>query len=127
MEKLIKVKQEYGSLEKVMEFIGTQSPFEASIDYDHWEIRTDENGQMKQCVVVKKSKMHGAKAYFVDENTLKVNYVIPNKAMNAYFGKSQKARRNIFEIITGKIKGAALAGSQKKAFGEIVQSLNKIS
>lgn len=126
METSIKVKQEYCSLEKVMEFIGTQSPFETSVDYDHWELRTDTNGQMEQCVVIKKSKMHGAKAYFSDGNTLKVNYIIPNKMMNAYFGKSQKARRNILEIITGQIKGAVMAGSQKKAFDEIMKAFDKV-
>ena len=70
--------------------------------------------------------MHGAKAYFTKDNTLKVSYVIPNKAMNAYFGKSVKARKNILEIIGGKIKGAMLAGSQKKAFEEIVGSFDEI-
>ena len=126
MEKLIQIKEGFTSLEKVMEHIGSQSPFETSKDYDHWEIRTNANGQMEQCVVIKKSKMHGAKAYFTDNNTLKVSYVIPNKAMNAYFGKSVKARKNILEIISGKIKGAMLAGPQKKAFEEIVGSFDEI-
>lgn len=127
MEKLIKVKSEYSSLDKVLDFLKSESPYEVSKDYDHWELRTDNSGQMEQCVVMKKSGMHGAKAYFSNENTLKVDYIIPNKMMNAYFGKSQKAHRNILEIITGGIKNVALKGSQNKAFNEIVETLNKMT
>lgn len=127
MEKTIKVKQEYASLDKVIDFLKSESQFEISKDYDHWELRTDANGQMEQCLVMKKSNMHGAKAYFKDDNTLKIDYIIPNKVMNAYFGKSQKAHRNILEIITGGIKSVALAGAQKKAFEELTATFNRIS
>jgi hypothetical protein len=48
---------------------------------------------------------------------LKVSYIIPNKMMNAYFGKSQKKNiKTLFKIITGKIKDLVLSGSQKTAF-----------
>lgn len=127
MEKIIKVKEDYNSLEKLIDFLKTESPFDISKDYDHWDVRTDSNGQMEQCVVIKKSNMHGAKAYFEDENTLKIDYIIPNKMMNAYFGKSVKARKNIIEILAETIKNTALAGSQKKTFEEITNSFNKIS
>ena len=126
MEKTIKIKEQYSSLNKIEEFINAESPFEASKEYDHWELRTDAKGQMEQCVVIKKSNMHGAKAYLTGTNTLKVDYIIPNKIMNAYFGKSQKARKNILEIAAGTIKSTILAGSQKKAFEEIVQTFNNI-
>lgn len=127
MEKMIKVKSEYGSLDQLTNFLKTQSPYEISKEYDHWDLRTDANGQMEQCIVIKKSNMHGAKAYFSNENTLKVDYIIPNKMMNAYFGKSQKAHRNILEILAGGIKNTLLAGPQKKAFEEIVTSFNTIA
>lgn len=126
MEKTIKIKDHYTSLDKIKEFINTESPFEASKEYDHWELRTDAKGQMEQCVIVKKSNMHGAKVYLTGADTLKLDYIIPNKVMNAYFGKSQKARKNILEIAAGAIKSTILAGPQKKAFEEIVQTLNKI-
>ena len=77
-------------------------------------------------MVIKKSNMHGAKAYLSSGDTLKLDYIIPNKVMNAYFGKSQKARRNVLEMIAGSIKTTLLAGSQKKAFEEITHSFNKI-
>jgi hypothetical protein len=70
--------------------------------------------------------MHGMKAYLDKENTLQVSYLIPNKLMNAYFGKSQKRYKNILEIVAGKIKDIALAGSQKKAFNEMESVFNKI-
>jgi hypothetical protein len=82
---------------------------------------------MEQCLVVKKSSMHAVKLFFVNENTIKVSYIIPNKIMQAYFGKSVKARRNIIEIISGAIKQVILAGPQQKAFDELEQSINKIT
>ena len=38
--------------------------------------------------------------------------------MNAYFGKSVRARKDIIQIVTGIIKQAVLAPGQKKAFEE---------
>lgn len=127
MEKQIKVKSEFNSLEKVFNFLKKESGFESSIDYDSWDVRTDANGQMEKCVLVKKSAMHGLKIYFTEDNVIKVSYLIPNKIMNAYFGESKKARQNILEIITGLIKKMALSGSQEQAFNEMSNSLNKIA
>lgn len=127
MENLITIKNEYNSLDKLYEFLKNDSNYEYSKDYDIWEHRIDANGQMEQCLVIKKSNMHAIKVFFVNENTVKINYIIPNKMMHAYFGKSVKARRNILEIITGLIKGAVLAPAQKKAFEELEQVLHKVS
>ncbi|MFT6922589.1 MAG: hypothetical protein ACJA1C_001595 [Crocinitomicaceae bacterium] len=127
MEKLITIKNEYNSLEKVLELVKKETAYKCSEDYDIWDVRTDSNGQMEKCVVVKKSKMHGMKMYFPKENVLEMTYIIPNKMMNAYFGKSVKARRNILEIIGGGIKNVLLIGSQKKAFKEMSEVLNKVS
>ena len=80
---------------------------------------------MEQCIVLKKSAMHGMKIYFPNENTVKMTYSIPNKMMHAYFGKSVKARRNIFEIVTGQIKELVLAPAQKKAFEELEAEVYK--
>ena len=91
MENQIKVKSEYNSLEKILEYFKKESNYESSVDYDSWDIRTNTNGQMEKCVLVKKSAMHGMKLYFSKENTLQMNYIIPNKIMNAYFGKNEKA------------------------------------
>ena len=74
---------------------------------------------MAQCIVLKKSGMHAIKVFFVNENTVKINYIIPNKLMHAYFGKSEKAYRSIIEIVAGKIKQAVLKSSQEKAFKEL--------
>ncbi|SHJ20366.1 hypothetical protein [Flavobacterium haoranii] len=63
--------------------------------------------------------MHAIKLFFINENTLKANHIIPNKIMQAYFGKSQKAYQNVIEFITGKIKAAILEPAQEKAFYEI--------
>jgi hypothetical protein len=70
--------------------------------------------------------MHAVKLFFVNENTVKMSYIIPNKIMQAYFGKSVKARRNIIEIIAGIIKQAVLAGPQQKAFDELERNIYKI-
>lgn len=126
MEKQITIKSEYNSLESILNFLKKESPYEASIEYDSWDVRTDANGQMEKCIMIKKSSMHGMKVYLPKEGALQLDYIIPNKLMNAYFGKSQKRYRNILEIITGKIKDIALAGSQKKAFNEMEQVFNKI-
>ena len=126
MEKQITVKSEYNSLDKVLELFKKESTFQCAKDYDSWDVRTDANGQMEKCVVIKKSSMHGMKIYFSKENVLEVSYIMPNKLMNSYFGKNQKRHRNILEIITGIIKNALLVTSQKKAFEEMSLVLIKI-
>lgn len=127
MEKKITIKSQYNSLDKVLEFVKKESTFECSIDYDSWDIRTDANGQMEKCILIKKSSMHGMKLFFSQENELMMSYIIPNKLMNAYFGKSEKAHKNILEIVTGIIKNTLLAGSQKKAFEEMEAVMLKIA
>ncbi len=127
MEKLVSVKQEYASLDKIEAFVKQESSFEVKQQYDHWEMRTDVNGQMEKCLVVKKSNMHGVKLYFTKENMLKINYVIPNKVMNSFFGSNQQKYKSIKDIVAGKIKDAVLSGSQKKAFEELVEPFNKIA
>jgi hypothetical protein len=127
MEKEITVNKDYNSLDKVLDFVKKESDYDCSTDYDIWDMRSDVNGQMEKCVLIKKSSMHGMKVYFSNENTLKATYIIPNKVMNAYFGKSQKARKSILEVIGGGIKNVLLAGSQKKAFAEMESVISKIS
>lgn len=125
MENLIEINNSYNSLDKLQDVLKKESVFECSKEYDIWEHRTDTNGQMAQCIVLKKSGMHAIKAFFINENNVKINYIIPNKVMHAYFGKSVKAHRNIIEIITGTIKQAILAGPQKKAFKELEHVVKK--
>lgn len=127
MEKSIKIKNEYNSLDSLNKYLKQTSSFESSKEYDSWDVRTNANGQMEQCLVLKKSAMHGMKVHFENENTLKMTYIIPNKMMHAYFGKSQKAYQNILEIVTGKIKDVLLAPAQNKAFEEMEQVFHKIS
>lgn len=123
MEISIQLTEEFTTLDQLVNYLKTNTSFEVTKEYDHWEVRTDTNGQMEQCVLIKKSGMHGAKAYFVYKNTLKIDYLIPNKVLNAYFGYNQKAHKNILESVTERIKNVFLAGSQKKAFLEIINSL----
>ncbi len=125
MKELITVKSEYNSLDKILNYLKNESSYECTKVYDSWEVRTDSNGQMEQCILVKKSSMHGLKAYYGKDNTLNISYIIPNKFMHAYFGKSKKARRNIIEIITGEIKSLLLVSSQKKSFEEIKKVFDK--
>ncbi|WP_241507239.1 hypothetical protein [Aquimarina sediminis] len=125
MEKIITVKDQYNSLDTLYNYLKTASSFECSKEYDKWEVRTDTNGQMAQCVILKKSAMQAIKLYFIEDNTVKINHIIPSLIMNAYFGKSVKARRDIIEIVAGKIKGALLLPSQKKAFQELEAVVSK--
>ena len=127
MEKQITVKKAYNNLQALFDFAKNESSHKCSLDYDIWEMRTDANGQMEKCLVIKKSGMHAIKVFFIQENIIKINYIIPNKIMNAYFGKSEKAYRSILEIIGGGIKNALLAGSQKKAFEEIESVFERIT
>lgn len=127
MEQIISVKSEYASLEKIEAFLKKETSFEVKQEYDSWEMRTDSNGQMEKCVVIKKGSMHGAKIHFTKDNAMKVSYIIPNKIMNAYFGKSQQKYQSVIQIIAGKIKDVLLSGSQKTAFEEITQPFSKIS
>jgi hypothetical protein len=127
MEKQITVNSKYNSLESLLSFLKKESTHECSTEYDSWEVRTDAKGQMEKCIVLKKSEMHGMKIYFSKENELKMTYIIPNKLMHAYFGKSQKRYRNILEIITGAIKNTLLASSQQKAFEEMTQVIDRIA
>lgn len=127
METTITIKNEYNSLDTLHNFLKSNTAFEVSKEYDVWEHRTDVNGQMEQCLVLKKSNMHAVKVYFTDNNTVKINHIIPNKMMQAYFGKSVKARRNILEIVTGMITQAVLAAPQKNAFEEMEQVFHEVS
>ncbi len=127
METTITIKNEYNSLDTLHNFLKSNTAFEVSKEYDVWEHRTDLNGQMEQCLVLKKSNMHAVKVYFTDNNTVKINHIIPNKMMQAYFGKSVKARRNILEIVTGMITQAVLAAPQKNAFEEMEQVFHEVS
>ena len=127
MENLIEIKNEYHSLDTLYTFLKKLPSYECSKEYDIWEHRTDANGQLEQCIVFKKSSMHAIKIFFVNENTVKINYIIPNKLMHAYFGKSVKARRNIIEIIAGIIKQALLKKPQEKAFEELELVLRKVA
>lgn len=126
MENIIEIKNEYDSLDKLLSLLTKETIYNCFIDYDTWDFRLDDKGQMEQCLVVKKSNMHAVKLYFTNRNTIKVSYIIPNKIMHAYFGKSVKARKDIIEIITGAIKQAILLGPQQKAFSELEQNINKI-
>jgi hypothetical protein len=125
MENLIEIKSNYNSLDKLYLFLETASNYECSKEYDIWEQRTNANGQMEQCIIIKKSGMHAVKAFFVNNDTVKINHIIPNKMMHAYFGKSVKARRNIIEIIAGIIKQVLLKGPQEKAFKELEDVIHK--
>ena len=127
MENLITINSQYNSLDRLQQFLNTTSSFQCTKEYDTWEQRTDANGQLAQCLVLKKSNMHAVKLFFLNENTVKVNHIIPNKMMQAYFGKSHKRHQNIIEIITGKIKDVALSGSQQKAFEVLEQEIKKAS
>ena len=125
MENLITIKNEYNSLDTLSNYLKLSSAYECTKEYDSWESRTDANGQMAQCLVLKKSGMHAVKLFFVNENTVKVNHIIPSKVMHAYFGKSQKRYRNPLEILTGQLKGVILEPAQKKAFNELEAIVKK--
>lgn len=125
MENLITINNEHNSLDTLQTFLKSSSSFDCSKEYDVWEQRTDANGQMAQCIVLKKSSMHAMKLYFIKDNIVKANHIIPSKIMHAYFGKSVKARRSIIEVITGKITEVALASSQQKAFEELENEIKK--
>ena len=125
MENSITINSTYNSLDKLHGALKNQSGYECSKTYDIWDHRVDANGQMEQCVVLKKSGMHAVKMFFTNENTVKVNHIIPSKVMHAYFGKSVKAHRNIIEILTGAISQAVLKGPQNKAFEELEQVVKK--
>ncbi len=127
MENLIRIKQPYNSLDELYDVLKKESGFECSKEYDVWEHRTDTNGQMAQCIVLKKSGMHAVKLFFVNENTVKINHIIPNKLMNAYFGKSVKARRSILEVIAGAIKQAILVKPQQQAFEELEGKIKSLA
>ncbi|MEM5564709.1 hypothetical protein WNY78_06320 [Psychroserpens sp. AS72] len=127
MEKLITIKSEYNSLDLLNTYLKRAASFECSKEYDSWDVRTNADGQMEQCVVIKKNALHGMKVHFENKNTLKMTYIIPNKMMNAYLGKSQKRYQNILEIVTNKIKDALLKPAQNKAFEEMERVFYKIS
>jgi len=127
MHTTITIKKQYNTLDSLYNYLKTASNYDCSKEYDIWEHRLDAIGQMEQCLVLKKSNMHAVKAYFTKDNTIKIDHIIPNKMMQAYFGKSQKMHRNFIEIITGSITQNLLAGSQNKAFEEMKEIFNKIS
>ena len=123
MKTNISFKNNINSLEKLQILLNKESSYKCSIEYDIWEIRTDEKGQMKQCLVFKKNNFHAVKLFFIDDFTANVSYIIPNKLLNNYFGRSTKTNRNIIEVITDAIKQSILAVPQQKAFEELVEKI----
>lgn len=119
MEKIIEIKHEYNTLDKLHRFLDSETAYNCYLDYDKWDFRINNKGKMEQCIVLQKSTMHALKLYFTNENKVKASYIIPNTIMNSFFGKRIKARRNIIEIVSGKIKDALLASPQLKAFEEL--------
>lgn len=126
MEKEITIKKGYETLDRLLGYLKEESSYECSKEYDVWDVRTDSNGQMEQCIVIKKGGMHGLKAYVYNDNKVNLSYIIPNKVLNAYFGKSQKRYRNILEIIAGFIKDSLLANGQKEAFKDIEKAFDRL-
>jgi hypothetical protein len=127
MENTIKIQNEFNTLEKIKQFVEKESAYTPSIEYDSWDVRTDANGQMEKCVIIKKSGMHGMKVHFTKDNEIMMCHIIPSKVMNAYFGRSQKARKSILEIAAGGIKNVLLSGGQNKAFDEMEEVMLRIS
>ncbi len=127
IENLITINNKYSSLDELQIALQNSPNYSSTKEYDIWEQRLDNNGQMAQCLVLKKNNMHAVKLFFINENTLKANHIIPNKMMQAYFGKSQKAYHNVLEIITGKIKAVVLEPAQNKAFNEIEAEVIKLT
>lgn len=125
MNALIKINSKYSSLDKLQNFLSNTSNYKCQKEYDIWDVRTDAKGQMAQCLTLKKNNMNAIKAFFVDDSAVKIDHIIPNKLMHAYFGKSVKARRNIIEILAGTIKQAVLKGTQENAFKELEQLVLK--
>ena len=126
MENLITINDNYTSLDQLHNVLKTSTNYTCTKEYDIWEQRVDTNGKMAQCLVVKKNNMHAVKLFFINQNTMKATHIIPNKIMQAYFGKSEKARKDIIEIVAGMIKKAVLSPIQKKAFNEIETEVLKI-
>ncbi|SDH49247.1 hypothetical protein [Winogradskyella thalassocola] len=80
MEKIITTKNEYNSLDAINMYLKTKaSTYDFTKEYDSWDVRTNVHGQMEQCIILKKSAMHGMKVHFENENTLKMTYIIPKK------------------------------------------------
>ncbi len=127
MESIIKLQNQYNSLDTLQTFLKNETNFECLKEYDVWQYTTDNNEQMTQCLVLKKNAMHAVKIHFNNENSVTVNHIIPSKILNAYFGKSQKRRQTIIEVITDKIKATLLANSQNKAFKELEKIVKKAS
>ena len=55
MENLITINNQHNSLDSLHQFLNKNSSFECTKTYDTWEQRLDANGQMAQCLVLKKS------------------------------------------------------------------------
>ena len=127
MEKTLKIKDEFNSLEKLLDYSKNESSYESSLEYDTWEMRTDANGQMEKCLLVKKSSMHGVKVYFTTANTIKISQVIPSKTKNALLGANPNKRKNILELVTSSIKNAIVKNAQKKAFQEVQTVFDKVA
>lgn len=127
MENLVNIIATYNTLDTLQNFLKTESNLECTKEYDIWEHHVNGQGQIEQCLVLKKSNMHAIKIFFVNGGTVKINHIIPNKMMNAYFGKSVKARRSILEVVGGMVTQTVLKGSQEKAFKELEAVVAKAS
>ncbi|UII74918.1 hypothetical protein LV716_11690 [Flagellimonas sp. HMM57] len=117
MEKQIKINESYNSLDKVLDFLKTESEYECTKTWNNWEVPS--GNTMEKCVLIKKSGVYAVILRFLDKNTLKLMPVVTNHIVNGYYSKS----RGIAPMIVRSL----LASKQEKLVNENIAILKKIA
>ncbi|MEM7486523.1 MAG: hypothetical protein AAF348_15050 [Bacteroidota bacterium] len=117
MEKQIKINEAYDSLDKVLDFLKTESEYNCTKTWNNWEVPP--GNKMEKCILIKKSGVYAVILRFLDKNTLKMMPVVTNHIVNGYHSKS----RGIAPMIVRTL----LASKQEKLMNQNIVILKKIA
>ncbi len=112
METIIKLKEGYNSLDKVLEYVSTKSNYECEKIFNSW--RTISFSK-EYCILIKKNSIDGAIINFVDENEIRIATEVPSKYFYGWtVGRGimpplvrlllSKKRKTTLEEVTGYFK-----------------------
>ncbi|MBS9461718.1 hypothetical protein KIM67_04805 [Flagellimonas sp. 389] len=117
MEKQVKINESYDSLDKVLDFLKTESEYQCTKTWNNWEVPS--GNKMEKCILVKKSGIYAIILRFLNTSTLKMMPVVTNHIVNGYYSKS----RGIAPMLVRSL----LSSKQETLMNENIEILKKIA
>lgn len=115
MEITFKIKDDYNSLDKLLNYVKPKTNYTCTKTDNTWE---DFTIKFDKCVLIKKNTFYAIKVDFVNKNTIKLEPVIPS----SYFRNFAKGR-GFTPIITNLL----ISGKQKSMLNEVTKYFSAIT